>query len=282
MVGWMDDEALHRTLTTGRTTFWSRSRQEYWVKGETSGHRQWVQRGPARLRRRHPAGQGRPGGARLPHRRPHLLRRHRAAALRWLSATRSIPSARPCWSGWPAPALAAVAGRRDLGAPPRTLGRGRRRRRRRPARRRRRWRSPSALVVARRLGRGPGAARPAPGGWSPWSARSPPPGWSSPPWSRCRPRPGRRGAGRARPGRHRGRVGTSLTAGTSCAPSGRCSRCGLRGGGGRRAAVAGDGQPVRRTGRPGRRSRRPSRTCGGPWTRDTTRPPEPALEHLSW
>jgi phosphoribosyl-AMP cyclohydrolase len=42
MVGWMDDEALHRTLTTGRTTFWSRSRQEYWVKGDTSGHRQWV------------------------------------------------------------------------------------------------------------------------------------------------------------------------------------------------------------------------------------------------
>ena len=42
MVGWMDDEALHRTLTTGRTTFFSRSRQEYWVKGETSGHRQWV------------------------------------------------------------------------------------------------------------------------------------------------------------------------------------------------------------------------------------------------
>jgi phosphoribosyl-AMP cyclohydrolase len=43
MVGWMDDEALHRTLTTRRTTFWSRSRQEYWVKGETSGHRQRVQ-----------------------------------------------------------------------------------------------------------------------------------------------------------------------------------------------------------------------------------------------
>ena len=42
MVGWMDDEALHRTLTTGRATFWSRSREEYWVKGETSGHRQWV------------------------------------------------------------------------------------------------------------------------------------------------------------------------------------------------------------------------------------------------
>ena len=42
MVGWMDDEALHLTLTSGRSTFWSRSRQEYWVKGETSGHAQTV------------------------------------------------------------------------------------------------------------------------------------------------------------------------------------------------------------------------------------------------
>lgn len=42
MVGWMNDEALHRTLTTGRCTYWSRSRREYWVKGETSGHQQWV------------------------------------------------------------------------------------------------------------------------------------------------------------------------------------------------------------------------------------------------
>ena len=42
MVGWMDDEALHRTLTTGRCTYWSRSRQEYWVKGDTSGHVQHV------------------------------------------------------------------------------------------------------------------------------------------------------------------------------------------------------------------------------------------------
>jgi phosphoribosyl-AMP cyclohydrolase len=42
MLGWMDDEALHRTLTTGRVTYFSRSRQAYWVKGETSGHRQWV------------------------------------------------------------------------------------------------------------------------------------------------------------------------------------------------------------------------------------------------
>jgi phosphoribosyl-AMP cyclohydrolase len=42
MVGWMDDEALHRTLTTGHATYWSRSRQQYWVKGETSGHLQLV------------------------------------------------------------------------------------------------------------------------------------------------------------------------------------------------------------------------------------------------
>ncbi|MFD5076640.1 phosphoribosyl-AMP cyclohydrolase [Streptomyces sp. NPDC058371] len=42
MLGWMDDEALHRTLTTGRCTYWSRSRQEYWVKGDTSGHVQHV------------------------------------------------------------------------------------------------------------------------------------------------------------------------------------------------------------------------------------------------
>jgi phosphoribosyl-AMP cyclohydrolase len=42
MVGWMDDEALHRTLTTGRGTYWSRSRQQYWVKGDTSGHVQHV------------------------------------------------------------------------------------------------------------------------------------------------------------------------------------------------------------------------------------------------
>ena len=42
MLGWMDDEALRRTLATRRTTFWSRSRGEYWVKGETSGNRQWV------------------------------------------------------------------------------------------------------------------------------------------------------------------------------------------------------------------------------------------------
>jgi phosphoribosyl-AMP cyclohydrolase len=42
MLAWMDDEALRRTLTTGRATYWSRSRGEYWVKGETSGNRQWI------------------------------------------------------------------------------------------------------------------------------------------------------------------------------------------------------------------------------------------------
>jgi phosphoribosyl-AMP cyclohydrolase len=42
MVGWMDDQALHRTLTSGRATYWSRSRQEYWTKGDTSGHVQHV------------------------------------------------------------------------------------------------------------------------------------------------------------------------------------------------------------------------------------------------
>ena len=42
MLGYMDAEALRRTLTEGRVTFWSRSRQEYWRKGDTSGNVQWV------------------------------------------------------------------------------------------------------------------------------------------------------------------------------------------------------------------------------------------------
>jgi phosphoribosyl-AMP cyclohydrolase len=42
MVGWMNRESLERTLATGRTWFWSRSRQEFWCKGETSGDRQFV------------------------------------------------------------------------------------------------------------------------------------------------------------------------------------------------------------------------------------------------
>ncbi|MHB8681902.1 MAG: phosphoribosyl-AMP cyclohydrolase [Acidimicrobiales bacterium] len=42
MLGYMNRDALERTLATGRSWFWSRSRQEYWCKGETSGDRQWV------------------------------------------------------------------------------------------------------------------------------------------------------------------------------------------------------------------------------------------------
>ncbi|GAB3381533.1 phosphoribosyl-AMP cyclohydrolase [Amycolatopsis echigonensis] len=42
MMAWMNDDALEATLTTRRGTYWSRSRQELWVKGETSGHVQHV------------------------------------------------------------------------------------------------------------------------------------------------------------------------------------------------------------------------------------------------
>ena len=42
MLAWMDAEALRRTPTGGRAVYWSRSRQEYWRKGDTSGHRQYV------------------------------------------------------------------------------------------------------------------------------------------------------------------------------------------------------------------------------------------------
>ncbi|MFC6014498.1 phosphoribosyl-AMP cyclohydrolase [Nocardia lasii] len=42
MMAWMDDEALARTLETRKATYYSRSRQQYWVKGETSGHTQYV------------------------------------------------------------------------------------------------------------------------------------------------------------------------------------------------------------------------------------------------
>lgn len=42
MLGYMNDEALRRTLTEGRVTFWSRSRSEYWRKGDSSGHIQLV------------------------------------------------------------------------------------------------------------------------------------------------------------------------------------------------------------------------------------------------
>ena len=44
MLAWMNADALRRTLETGRTWFWSRSRRAYWCKGETSGDRQYVRR----------------------------------------------------------------------------------------------------------------------------------------------------------------------------------------------------------------------------------------------
>jgi phosphoribosyl-AMP cyclohydrolase/phosphoribosyl-ATP pyrophosphohydrolase/phosphoribosyl-AMP cyclohydrolase len=42
MFAWMNEESLRQTLEEGRTVFWSRSRQELWRKGDTSGDRQWV------------------------------------------------------------------------------------------------------------------------------------------------------------------------------------------------------------------------------------------------
>jgi phosphoribosyl-AMP cyclohydrolase len=43
MMAWMNRESLRRTLEEGRTVFWSRSRQELWRKGDTSGHVQHVE-----------------------------------------------------------------------------------------------------------------------------------------------------------------------------------------------------------------------------------------------
>jgi phosphoribosyl-AMP cyclohydrolase len=42
MMAWMNEETLRSSLAEGRTVFWSRSRQEVWRKGETSGDRQWL------------------------------------------------------------------------------------------------------------------------------------------------------------------------------------------------------------------------------------------------
>jgi len=42
MLAYMNEESLQKTLETGKTTFWSRSRQQLWLKGETSGHYQLV------------------------------------------------------------------------------------------------------------------------------------------------------------------------------------------------------------------------------------------------
>ena len=42
MMAWMNEEAVNRTLETGKATYWSRSRNAFWIKGETSGHTQNV------------------------------------------------------------------------------------------------------------------------------------------------------------------------------------------------------------------------------------------------
>ena len=42
MMAWMNHESIQRSLELGKTVFWSRSRQKYWVKGESSGHVQLI------------------------------------------------------------------------------------------------------------------------------------------------------------------------------------------------------------------------------------------------
>ena len=42
MIAWMNEDSLKKTIALKKTCFWSRSRQQYWVKGETSGHFQFV------------------------------------------------------------------------------------------------------------------------------------------------------------------------------------------------------------------------------------------------
>ena len=44
MMAWMNEESLGRTIESGKCTYWSRSRQSFWLKGETSGHFQHVKR----------------------------------------------------------------------------------------------------------------------------------------------------------------------------------------------------------------------------------------------
>ena len=74
MMAWMSPETLRMTLDEGRMVYWSRSRQEVWRKGDTSGDHQYVREafydcdGDMLLFKVAPARQ-----RRLPHRRPHLL-----------------------------------------------------------------------------------------------------------------------------------------------------------------------------------------------------------------
>ena len=81
-LAYMNAEALRRTRETGEIHFFSRSRQELWHKGATSGNTQAVQGDPLRLRRRRAAGAGRARRPRLPHGRADLLSPRRARAAR--------------------------------------------------------------------------------------------------------------------------------------------------------------------------------------------------------
>ena len=76
-VAYMDAEALRRTLDSGRSWFYSRSRKEYWQKGETSGDRQYVREVRIDCDGDALGGPGRPARARgVPHRRAELLLPH--------------------------------------------------------------------------------------------------------------------------------------------------------------------------------------------------------------
>ncbi len=85
MLAWMDDEALRRTLTTRKGTYWSRSRAGLLGQGRDQRQHPGRPRGAPRLRRRHPARGRRPDRPGLPHRHRHLLRRRPAAGGRGMS-----------------------------------------------------------------------------------------------------------------------------------------------------------------------------------------------------
>ena len=74
MMAWMNAESLRRTFDEGRMVYWSRSRQELWRKGDTSGDRQFVREAYYDCDGDTLAVPGRAGGCRgLSHRRPHVL-----------------------------------------------------------------------------------------------------------------------------------------------------------------------------------------------------------------
>ena len=68
MLAYLNEEAYQLTRTSGQMWYWSRSRQELWHKGATSGHYQTVKKITADLRPRYLADRGRPAGSSLPHR----------------------------------------------------------------------------------------------------------------------------------------------------------------------------------------------------------------------